>query len=99
MQRLSIIWTSLVVLATPASAANTPEALVQELSQAAHNGDEKGFLANVSGDTQRALAEADATRPKLVDAQRDFQTALDEHFGKSPPSPGSPRSQSTICGA
>ena len=62
MKRPTVILMALVALASPAAAANTPEALVQELTQAAHNGDEKAFLANMTGDTRRAMAEADATR-------------------------------------
>src|SRR5262249_4314501 len=51
-------------------------------TQAAHNGDERGFLANMSGETQRAMANADAAGSKLIQAQNDFQTALDERFGQ-----------------
>jgi hypothetical protein len=87
MKRLTVIL-PLVALASPAIAANTPEALVRELTQAAYNGDEKAFVANLTGDTQRAMAEVDATSSKLVEAKKNFQAALDERFGNSPPGGG-----------
>src|SRR5450631_427640 len=77
-----IMLVPLVVLARPSVAANTPGKLVQELAQAAHNGDIKGFLANMSADTQLAMAGAEATESKLLQAQRDFLATLDERFGK-----------------
>lgn len=85
MKRLTAILVPLVAFASPAVAANTPEVLVQELAQAAHNGDERGFLSNMSVETQRAIANADAAGSKLTQAQKDLQAALDEHFGKAIP--------------
>lgn len=66
----------LVGFASPAVAANTPEVLVQELTQAAHNGDERGFLSNMSVETQRAMGDADAAGSKLTQAQKDLQAVL-----------------------
>jgi len=85
MKRLTAILVPLVAFASSAVAANTPEVLVQELAQAAHNGDERGFLSNMSVETQRAMADADAAGSKLTQAQKDVQAALDEHFGTGVP--------------
>jgi hypothetical protein len=88
MKRLTTIMVLLVAFASPAVAANTPEVLVQELTQAARNGDERGFLSNMSVETQRAMADADAAGSKVTQAQKDLQAALDEHFGKGVPGRG-----------
>ena len=75
----------------PVLAAGSPEQLVQALTQAARQGDVDGFLASMSTGTQKALTDAAATQTKLQEAQRSFQAALDERFGKSnrvkPPAP------------
>ncbi|MGO8846344.1 MAG: hypothetical protein ACLQFI_13585 [Methylocella sp.] len=54
---------------------------MQELSQTAHDSDQKGFLAAMSANTRHAMAEAEAMGSKLTLAQKDFSTALDESFG------------------
>src|SRR5262249_57222919 len=82
MKRLTAILVPLVAFASSAVAANTPEVLVQELAQAAHNGDERGVLSNMTVETKRAIADADAAGSKLTQAQGDLQAALDEHFGR-----------------
>jgi hypothetical protein len=80
--RIYVILALSVALVSPAIAASTPGELIQELAQAAHNKDVNSFLANMSADTQRAMADADAASLKLSQAQRDFLTALNEHFGE-----------------
>jgi hypothetical protein len=79
--RLHLLLVSFVVLASPAVAASTPRELIQELTRAAHDGDVKGFLAAMSANTRRAMAEAEAAGSKLALAQKDFSAALDERFG------------------
>jgi hypothetical protein len=91
MKRMNAIAVLLIALAGPALAANTPVQLVQALTKAAHNGDVRGFLANMSVSSQLAFTDADATQAGLVEAQKKFQAALDERFGKGhqvqPPPP------------
>jgi len=81
MMRIHVLLASLVALTSPIVAASTPGELVQELSQTAHDSDQKGFLAAMSASTRRAMAEAEAMGSKLTLAQKDFSTALDESFG------------------
>src|SRR5262245_45978083 len=76
MKRLTAILVPLVAFASSAVAANTPEVLVQELAQAAHNGDERGFLSNMSVETQRAMADADAAGRSSPRRKRIFRPLL-----------------------
>jgi hypothetical protein len=71
MVRINVLLASMVVLASPAVAASTPGELVQELTRAAHNRDVNGFFAAMSANTRRAMADAEATGSKLVEAQKD----------------------------
>jgi hypothetical protein len=82
MMRVYVILAALVAFLSPASAASTPGELIQKLAQAAHNNDVSSFLAEMSTDTRRAMADADAAASKLRQAQMDFLTALDERFGE-----------------
>lgn len=84
MMRITVLLASMVVLASPAVAASTPGELVQELTRATHNGDINGFLAAMSANTRRAMADAEATGSKVEEAQKDFLAALNERFGVGP---------------
>ncbi len=93
MKQAGLIALILVAFADPAFAADTPRQLVEALAQAARNRDMADFVANMSGASQRALANAKAARARLVQAQQNFQDALDQQFGKGqfiplPPPPG-----------
>jgi len=79
--RTRVFLMSLLVLATPATAASTPGELVQELVRAAHSGDEKAFLAAMTAGTRHAMTDAEAAGSKLKGAEKNFLAALDERFG------------------
>jgi hypothetical protein len=74
--------TLLIALAVPALAANTPQELLQRLTQAAREGDSRGFVSNLSSTSQREFANLETAKTQLYQAQQSFAAALDQRFGK-----------------
>lgn len=84
--RLSVVGAvGLIVIATAASAADTPQQLLLRLTQAAHNRDLQGFVANLSAPSRAELARETAAGNELSQARARFEAALDAHFGGGRP--------------
>jgi hypothetical protein len=83
---LVLVAFSLAMLAGPSLAAApgaaTPRQLVENLARAAQQGDVDAFVADSSRASQRALAHAVSAQARLGKAWMDFQSALDERFGR-----------------
>jgi len=72
--------------------ASTPEQLIKNLARAAQQGDVDAFVASTSSASQQSLARAVSAEARLGKAWIDFQSALDDRFGrgnevKPPPPP------------
>jgi hypothetical protein len=97
----AIMMALLILQATLALAASTPQQLVQALGQAVHQGDVDSFMANTSDSSRKALQDEEAAFTRLTVARENFQAALDERFGKStvarPPAHPGPRPALLRC--